>query len=385
MAPAALTRLPGAARRAARVGGGAAAQLLARPRSDHVVYNSFRGHFSDSPRAIYEELARRASPGSHVWIGSPNPAAPRFVAPNTAAYFRELGRAGYLVSNVQMPGNLIKRRGAVYLQTWHGTPLKKIGLDNPRWRENPAARDKMVRDVAKWDYLVSQNAFSTEILRRAFGFDGEILETGYPRNDVLNAPDRSRIRAALRRELGIADGQRAVLYAPTWRDDDVDAAGGYRFEPALDLAQIAARLGGDHVLLLRLHYMLAAALGELGPHVRNVSHLADIGALYLAADVLVTDYSSAMFDFAVTGKPMVFYTYDLERYRDRTRGFYFDLESEAPGPICRTTEEVAAALLEASDAGERHGAAYERFRARFCPYDDGRASARVVDRVFGGA
>jgi CDP-glycerol glycerophosphotransferase len=385
MAPAVLRQVPAAARRAARIGGAAAAQLLARPRSDRVVYNSFRGRFSDSPRAIYEELARRSSPGSHVWIGPPDPAAPRFVEANTPAYFRELGRAGYVVTNVQMPSNLIKRRGAVYLQTWHGTPLKRIGLDNARWRDNPAASRKMVADIAKWDFLVSQNPFSTEIFRRAFGFEGTILETGYPRNDVLSAPGRDAVRAAVRRELGIADEQRVVLYAPTWRDDDVDAAGALRFEPALDLAHIAAQLGGDHVLLLRLHYMLAAALGDLGPDVRNVSDHADIGGLYLAADVLVTDYSSAMFDFAVTGKPMVFFTYDLELYRDRIRGFYFDLEAEAPGPLCRTTEEVAAALLASAGPADRHAAAYERFRARFCPYDDGRASTRVVDRVFAGA
>ena len=364
--------------RAARVGPGAATQLLSPTRDDHVVYNSFRGRFSDSPRAIYEQLVRTA-PSGHVWIGD----GPRSVQPNSKAYFRALGRARYVVTNVQMASNLIKRPGMVYLQTWHGTPLKRIGLDNERWRENPAALKKMVADVGRWDHLVSQNPFSTDIFRSAFGFEGEVLETGYPRNDVLSAPDREAIRARVRRELGIADGQRVVLYAPTWRDADVDADGAYRFTPALDLARIAEALGDDHVLLLRLHYLLSAALGDLGPHVRNVSDLPDIGELYLAADVLVTDYSSAMFDFAVTGKPMVFFTYDLADYGEKVRGFYFDLAAEAPGPLCATSDELGEALLRVEGDAERYAGAYARFRERFCPFDDGRASARVVERVFG--
>ncbi len=363
-------------------------QALGRQREQRVLYNSFYGAFSDSPRAIYEELARRGAPHEPVWISTAgaggHPGDVTAVAPYSLAYLRNVARAGYVVSNLQMPGNFRKRRSMTYLQTWHGTPLKRIGFDNERWRENRKGLDRMARDFAQWDFLISQNSFSTEIFRRAFRFDGEVLETGYPRNDALNAPDAREERRRVRAELGIADDVQAILYAPTWRDDLVDTRGGLGFSLALDVERLSARLGESHLVLLRLHYLLAAKLGDvLGEFGRNVSEHPDIRELYLAADVLITDYSSAMFDFAVSGKPIVLYAYDLEEYRDKVRGFYFDLEAESPGPVCRTTDEVIDALEDLDTLSAAHAGSYERFRRRFCPLDDGAAAQRVVDRVMG--
>jgi CDP-glycerol glycerophosphotransferase len=250
--------------------------------------------------------------------------------------------------------------------------------------ENPRGLDHMARDFAKWDFLVSQSPFSTEIFRRAFRFDGEVLETGYPRNDVLNAPDAAAVRARVRQQLGIEEGVRAVLYAPTWRDNVIDERGALRFSLALDTERLEAALGADHRVLVRLHYLLASApLGGVGRFVQNVSAYPDIRDLYLAADVLITDYSSAMFDFAVTGKPIVLFTYDIDEYRDSVRGFYFDLEAEAPGPMCQTTHAVTDAIRDLDSVHAAHAARYVRFRERFCPFDDGTAAARVVDRVMG--
>jgi CDP-glycerol glycerophosphotransferase len=356
------------------------------PSARRVFYNSFNGQFSDSPRAIYEELVRRDDDLQHTWIGGGDgfPRGVAMVAPYSLGYLRAAARAGYVVSNRQLPNNYRKRRGTTYLQTWHGTPLKRIGFDNDRWKENPRGLDHMARDFAKWDFLVSQNPFSTEIFRRAFRFDGEILETGYPRNDALNSPEAATTRARVREELGIEDGMRAILYAPTWRDNVVDERGALEFSLALEVERLEAALGTDHRLLLRLHYLLSSrAVAGLGAFARNVSDYPDIRDLYLAADVLITDYSSAMFDFAVTGKPIVFFPYDLDEYRDSVRGFYFDLEAEAPGPVCRTTQGVIDAI---SDLDRMHGscaARYVRFRERFCLYDDGAAAERVVDRVIG--
>jgi CDP-glycerol glycerophosphotransferase len=351
-----------------------------------MLFNSFGGRFSDSPRAIHEEIARRTGDVEHVWIAAPgSDAFPRdatTVAPFSLGYLREAGRAGVVVSNLQMPRNFVKRRGVTYVQTWHGTPLKRIGFDNERWKRNPGGLDRMAREFATWDFLVSQNRFSSEIFRRAFRYDGEILETGYPRNDALRAPDAEATRERVRAALGIEAEQRAILYAPTWRDNLVDEGGSLRFSLALDADHMARRLGGDHVLLLRLHYLLTARLADdLGAFGRNVSEHPDIRELYLAADAMITDYSSAMFDFAVTGKPIVFFTYDLDEYRDGVRGFYFDLEAEAPGPLCRTTDEVVAALEDLDAVHAAHGERYARFRERFCPFDDGGAAARVVDRA----
>jgi CDP-glycerol glycerophosphotransferase len=354
-----------------------------------VVYNSFNGRFSDNPRAIYEELVRRNAEAMHVWTAEAATAAefPRevmTVVRKTPEHLRQVDRSRYVVANVEMRDTLRKRDGVVFLQTWHGTPLKRIGYDNRYVKAHPGGFERDRLEYERWDYLISPNPWASEVLRGAFaGFDGEILETGWPRNDALLAPDRDEVRARVRHALGIEDGQTVVLYAPTWRDNLVHERGPEdQFSLALDIDEMARRLGDDHVLLLRLHFLVQKQLGDLGPVVRNVSAYPDVRDLYLAADVLITDYSSVMFDFAATGKPMLFYTYDLEHYRDELRGFYFDFEAEAPGPLCRTSDEVIAALEDIERVATSHSEAYARFRERHCPNDDGRASARVVERVF---
>jgi CDP-glycerol glycerophosphotransferase len=359
------------------------------PDPRRVVYNSFHGRYSDNPRAIYEELARRTEDCTHVWTGGKAPprrfpADARVVVPGTAAHRREVQQAKYIVANVEMREQLDKRPGVVFLQTWHGTALKRIGYDNRYVVANPGPFERDVREYARWDYLISPNAFTSGIFHSAFrGFDGEILETGYPRNDILSAPDRDQIRARVRGELGIEEGKTVVLYAPTWRDDLVHEHGPTGFSLALDVDELARRLGDDHVFLLRLHFLVAGELGHTGGAVRNLSAYEDIRDLYLAADVLITDYSSVMFDFAITGKPLLFYTYDLEYYRDELRGFYFDLEGEAPGPLCRDMDELISALEDPAGTARAHQERYARFRERFCSLEDGHASQRVVDRVFG--
>src|SRR4051794_18429600 len=194
-----------AAIRAGRVGAALALQLMPTPRPDHVLFNSFTGRYSDNPRGLYEQLVRRAPGGRHVWVAEPPldafPAGAARVKPFGWRHLEAIGHSGLLVSNVQMANNFRKQSRSVYVQTWHGTPLKRIGSDNERWRGNPRGWRSFERDAAQWDYLVSQNPFSTEIFRRAFPFDGEILEAGDPRNDALNAPDRDQTRRRVRARL----------------------------------------------------------------------------------------------------------------------------------------------------------------------------------------
>jgi CDP-glycerol glycerophosphotransferase len=355
-----------------------------------VVYNSFNGRYSDNPRAIYEELARRTDGWTHLWTaaaggGRAFPRGTTPIVPGTRDHASAVDSAEYVVANVEMRDNLRKRAGMVFLQTWHGTALKRIGYDNRYVHANPAAFERDVDEYRRWDYLLSPNGFTSGIFRTAFrGFEGEILETGYPRNDVLNAPDRDDVRMRVRASLGIEEGQTVVLYAPTWRDNLVHEHGPSGFTLALDVDAMAEQLGEDHVVLLRLHFLVDAALGDTrGGVVRNVSQYEDIRDLYLAADVLITDYSSTMFDFAVTGKPLLFYTYDLEFYRDELRGFYFDFEAQAPGPLCSDMDELISALADAEGVMRSHAERYAAFRQRYCYLDDGHAAQRVVDRVFG--
>jgi CDP-glycerol glycerophosphotransferase len=360
------------------------------PLRDAVLFVSWNGkQCTDNPRGIAEELRRRGDDREHLWVvqdyAAPVPDGGRVVLSGTEEYFEALARCRYVISNDDMQAYFRKREGQIYLQTWHGTPLKRIGfdVDRPQFASGTAYFDHLADDVAKWDLLLSQNPFSTPILRRAFRFGGEICEYGYPRNDVLARGES--LAGEVRRRLGIPAGKRVVLYAPTWRDNQFYASGRYRFDLRLDLERAWQLLGPDHVILIRGHHHLAndVQAGSRPGFTLNVTGYPDIAELFLISDVLITDYSSVMFDFAATGRPMIFFTYDLAQYRDQLRGFYFDLEAQAPGPLLATSDEVLAAVADTGPVTSRYAAAYQTFAARYCPLDDGKAGARVCDRLFG--
>jgi CDP-glycerol glycerophosphotransferase len=352
-----------------------------------VVYNSFNGRYSDSPRAVYETVTRRGDAHEAVWLvdplhGNTFPAGAATAPIYTDAAVQALQAADLVISNGHLEMDWTKRSGATYVQTWHGTPLKRIHADA---RGGPAGLlEHLSLDVDRWDVLLSPNPYSTATMRTAFRWSGEILETGYPRNDVLLAGHAESLRARARRELNLEVGRTAVLYTPTWRDDAFWDESPDAGALAIDVERFAAELGDDYVLLVRLHYKLTGMFrGVDHPAVLDVSHHPDIAELYLAADAMVTDYSSTMFDFAVTGKPLFFYTYDMDRYRDELRGFYFDLGGDPPGPLSTTTEELVKDIRRLPQLREEYRDAYARFREKFCPHDDGHATERFVDRFFG--
>ncbi|MGW5411807.1 bifunctional glycosyltransferase/CDP-glycerol:glycerophosphate glycerophosphotransferase [Actinomadura geliboluensis] len=359
-----------------------------RPLRPAVLYDSYSGkQYSDSPRAIHEELVRRGADVEHLWVVRDAqvelPETARPVRLWGAEWYEAMARSRYVISNAHLPEWFVRRPGQVVVQTWHGTPLKRIGFDiedvhfaNARYLE------KVAKEAPNWSYLVSPNAFSTPILRRAFRYEGELIETGYPRNDILASPDRSLLAERVRERLGLPADKRAVLYAPTWRDDSYYGPGKYRLDMRLDLERAAAELGDDHVLLVRRHPNVVDTVPEVGDgFVRDVSAYPDIAELFLAADVLMTDYSSLMFDYANTGRPILFFTYDLEHYRDELRGFYFDFEDEAPGPLLGSSDEVIEALRSLDQVERDYAEPYDRFVRRFCELDDGKAASRVADRI----
>jgi CDP-glycerol glycerophosphotransferase len=360
------------------------------PLRDAVVFTSFGGRqFSDSPRAIYEELVRRDSSLEQMWVVSDA----RCVVPDSATvlrsgsrdYYDALAGARFVVANGFLPDWFERRPDQVVVQTLQGTPLKRIGLDVPHLKSTMRRSWKWAAQVAGWQYVVSPSAFATPVLRQAYGFEGELLELGLPRNDVLAAHETRSVRGdRVRDALGLADGARVVLYAPTYRDHVIDRRGRYRLDQHLDVERLLPALGPDGVLLIRKHPLVAdPVLTGDDPRVHDVSAWPDANELLAAADVLVTDYSSLAFDFAVTNRPIVFFTYDLDVYRDDIRGFYIDLEAEAPGPLVRTTGELADALAAVGyDVPSEYTERYRAWRERFCELDDGQASARVVERLF---
>lgn len=364
-----------------------------RPLRDSVVFVSFKGKScNDNPLGISQELRRRGDDREHIWVVNdwsvPVPDGAKSVLMGTEAYWDALARSRYLISNDDMPARFEKRQGQVYVQTWHGTLLKRIGFDveTPQFVGGTKYNEHLARDVAKWDLALSPDPFSTPHMRRAFRYDGEICESGYPRNDVLCSGDTRSLARTVRERLGLPSGKKVVMYAPTWRDNQFYAAGRYRFDFRLDLQEAYRQLGDDYVFLVRGHHHMAEDVpDDIRPgFVLNVTAYQDLSELFLVTDALITDYSSMMCDFAATGKPMVFYTYDLDDYRDNLRGFNLDFEAEVPGPLLASSAEVIAAVGDLDAVAEQHRARYEAFAAKFCSLDDGKAGARACDRIFGG-
>ncbi|MET9447183.1 bifunctional glycosyltransferase/CDP-glycerol:glycerophosphate glycerophosphotransferase [Streptomyces cinerochromogenes] len=290
-----------------------------------------------------------------------------------------LARATYLVNNANFAEGVVKRPGSVHLQTQHGTPLKTMGVDQstyPVVAAQSGSFTKLLGRVDRWDFNLSSNRHSTQMWERAFPGSYEHLEYGYPRNDVYYTATAADV-ARIRRELGVPEGATAVLYAPTHRDHHTG------FEPGLDLEAFCAAAGEDVVVLLRAHYFYDRGRSRGSDRIIDVTAHRSSEDVCLAADALVTDYSSIMFDYANLDRPIVVYADDWDVYRE-TRGVYFDLMAEPPGLVARTPQELAAVFRDGSYAGPDARALRAAFRERFCQFDDGRAAERVVRRVLLG-
>ncbi|MEU4507882.1 CDP-glycerol glycerophosphotransferase family protein [Nonomuraea wenchangensis] len=351
------------------------------PLNDATVYVVNDGRlYADSVRAIYEERLRRGDDREHIWIVKDGAFVPPGPATVVRAGSREhhaaLARSRHIITNAFLPTWFRAREDQMVVQTWNGTPAKHVGNDLPHMQRDPRPPiwHRQAAEVRGWDLLLSQSPWATPVLRKAFGYKGEVLESGLPRNDVLNSPDREALAAAVRERLGLVEGKRVVLYAPTYRDYDRKNA-----MVKLDLAKAREALGADHEILVRAHPMQAVpAVPEIA---RDVTTYPDIAELLLIADVLVTDYSSVMFDFAATGRPIVLYAYDQAKYASK-RGLYLDLAEQAPGPVLSTSAQVVEALRSIDEVAAAHADRYDAFRATFAPRDDGKATARVVDHLF---
>ncbi len=338
-----------------------------------------------NPAAIYEKQRELAPHIKGVWVvkrgnAAKMPEGVPYVVAGTPEHARLMARAKYFVNNVNFTDDPVKRKGQVHVQTQHGTPLKKMGLDQMEFPVGANDMDfrELIDRADRWDFLVSSNPLSSVAWDRGFPCSYEMLETGYPRNDRLVRATAAE-KAALREQLGIPEGKKAILYAPTHRDYMK------RFTPQFDLRSVTEAMGDDHVLLLRAHYFYRAKdRGLPEDRIIDVSAHPSAEDLMIASDALLTDYSSIMFDYAVLeDRPIVIFANDWETYK-RTRGVNFDLVQQPPGVIAFTEEELIDAFASGrawNDTAVKDRAA---FRARFCSWEDGNAAERVVRRVFLG-
>lgn len=351
----------------------------------HVVFESFGGKYcTDNPVALSEELHSQDPSVQIYWsitdysVSYPDYAVPIVIG--TKAWYDKIKSAKLLVNNNNFPHFFRKTTGQFYLQTWHGTPLKKIGLDSPARYISPAYTELMAKESLAWDLVLSQNRFSSTVFAKAFDYSGEILTQGYPRNDALMSVGSSQKRSTARELLGVTEGQVVVLYAPTWRDDARALAGGQQWVGYLDCKMAVEKLGTGYVFLVRAHHNIAMNGGiEQTKNVVDVSSYPEINDLILASDILVTDYSSIMFDYLVTDKPTFFLAPDADRYEGDIRGFYLDYDRITKGKVCGSTEAMIDAF--SSFRGNNEKFLDISLREEFVPFSGRAVSPSVVDRM----
>lgn len=364
-------------------------RYLKQPVKENVIlFETFMAkNYSDSPKYIYEYIAQNHPEYECVWAindGAKIPYGAKTVKRFSFQYAYYLAVSKYLVFNVRPPLWYRKREEQVFLETWHGTPLKRLVFDQEEVTSaSPKYKQQFYRQRKDWDFLVSANPFSTKTFRSCFLYEGEMLEYGYPRNDILYWPNKDEIAQQLKEKLGIPKDKKTILYAPTWRDDQHYGSGQYKFELALDLKLMKECLQDDYVVLLRTHHYISDHIdvSGLGDFVINLSSYDDISEIYLISDICITDYSSVFFDYANLKRPILFYTYDFDKYKNQLRGFYIDMNTEVPGPLLYTSEQVVQAIEDIDEITEEYKERYDQFYDRFCCYDDGHASEHVAEAM----
>ncbi|UXR73488.1 CDP-glycerol glycerophosphotransferase family protein [Staphylococcus sp. IVB6238] len=358
-----------------------------------VYFESFHGkQYSDNPRALYEYLKQNTD-YKLIWgvkkgyesvfkqHGVP------YVTRFSIKWFLTMPRTKYWMINTRLPQWFYKSSKTTYLQTWHGTPLKRLGLDIEEVQmpgtNTMKYKQNIVNESKRWDYLISPNRYSTENFERAFQVDrSKIIETGYPRNDKLvNEQHNTSYIQRIKDELNIPADKKVIMYAPTWRDDKFIKQGSYELNLNFDIEKLRQHLSDEYVILLRMHYLVVTRVEENDSFVIDVSDYKDIAELYLISDILITDYSSVMFDFGVLKRPQIFYAYDLEDYDSRLRGFYMDYQNNLPGPIIQNEEDLIHLLKSGEDLKKNYMEPLEQFYETYCSLETGDASKKVIDRI----
>lgn len=365
---------------------------------DHtVIFIAFHGRgYTDNPKYIHQEMLKqdRFDDYTFIWpVKNPNSTKierSKVIRYNSLSYFYYMCKAKYWIVNCKLPKHIQKKENQVYLQTWHGTPLKRLAHDiveveNQTFYRSGMSRQQMTdtydNDVAKYNYMIAPNEFSFQVFQSAFRINPErLIKTGYPRNDFLTNCTNEKIQE-VKEKLKIPKDKKVILYAPTWRDNSFNTRG-YTFELKANFHRWKEVLGQDYIVLFKPHYLIINKFEgdkSLDDFVIRIDANADINDLYIISDLLVTDYSSVFFDYANLNRPMYFYMFDLEEYADELRGFYFDIHETMPGDIIQNEEE----LLQKMKDGSYDYQKLADFNAKFNAWQDGKASQRVIDWVFG--
>lgn len=370
-----------------------------------IYFNTFKGGgYSDSPKAIYEAMLNdsRFDDYTFVWTFQ-EPEKYAFLKENKNTYIvkrlssKEISvikRAGYWITNYRMLDFYIPKNDQIYVQCWHGTPLKKLGFDlknsSNAMNTDEEIYEKYIRDTKRFKYFISPSKWATEKFISAWNMrelkkEDCIIEEGYPRNDrLITASERAvkEIKKKLGLEADKIGEKKIILYAPTWRDNQYTGGLGYTYKVNVDFDLLRSELGNDFVILFRAHYLVANEFNfeKYKGFIYDVSNHDDINDLYLVSDLLITDYSSVFFDYANLMRPIIYYMYDFEQYRDELRGFYLSMD-ELPGTIVKNEKDLSDCVKYLSD-NFNMDEKYKAFNDKFNYLDDGEATSRVIERIF---
>ena len=352
-------------------------------KKNRVVFSSYYGRgYSDNPKAIAEALHRIAPDAELIWLVKNEKEAaslPPYIKPcpyDSPKRIFTLSSARVWVDNCRKYERF-KKKNQFYLQTWHGFPLKKIEKDVVDTLPSDYERGAL-RDSGFTNLLISNSAFETEVFRRCFWYEGEIAEYGSPRNDVFTNPD-PEAEQKVRGMLSLPSDRKLILYAPTFRADHSIEA--YALDAEGLLKACEKRFGGAWTVLVRLHPNVAHQSSTLfsydGKSIVDATIYPDMQELLAASDILITDYSSSMFDFALSGKICLRLALDLEDYM-KDRNFYFSYE-EIPFPYGKSNEEFLSLIEHFNE--EEYQAVREAFYETLAFCEDGLASRRCAERI----
>lgn len=353
---------------------------------DRVILSSFSGKsFSDNPKYLYLKIKEIYPEMETIWIlddiKTKIPGKTRKIKRNSIKHFYYMATSKYWIFNSRIPALFKKREEQIYLQTWHGTPYKKLGLDmDVAYFGGGNYKLNFYKNAQRWDYLISPNKYSTKIFQSAFGISEDIiLEYGYPRNDILHEISLEKVNS-IKSSLLIPSDKKVILYCPTWRDDKKSSNKNYQFDVEMDLNRLKVRFGSSCVILMRMHYLISEFmdLSEFEGFAYDVSSYDDIQELYIISDLMVTDYSSTMFDYAYLGRPIILYMYDFDKYTNTLRGGYFDIKECNPGCLAYDQNELESMIelkLNGSDGVDKE------FYRIFCEKQH-TSSEMVLNKLF---
>lgn len=369
------------------------------PIIDHSILYEVRDGQSvtDSPFAVFKYILEHDTDKKyqHIWSIQSSEELEKVIAPyrempnvtfverNSEDYLKWLVQAQYLLNNSTFQSFFVPRPEQIYINTWHGTPLKYMGYDIPG---NPSGSQNVVRNFLNADYIISPNEHSTQLFANAFRLDGiyegSILEMGYPRNDLTFNSKREEIVAQLNQQgLAVSSNKKIVLYSPTWKGTDTNNADDNMKQIIAEMDYLAEQIGPHYHVLMKVHpFLYDVATNYPEAQSRLVSDKMDMNELLSVVDVLITDYSSVFFDYLVTDKPILFYAWDKDLYA-QNRGMYLD-EKELPGPIYEHIHDVANAILHIDDVQKEYKDVYQTAKKRFVAYDDGNVTERLYRLVF---